>query len=191
MTPFGAFHAYKVAMCLASAIGLAYLLIAELDHPDYRWPILVTTFGVFAFAIGEPVSEYLIGSPVAHALHAVILSIIVVGLAGFVDASRHSTDWAALVASDPVDVRRHEPWMTALDDRILSLFHSSELVLTPAIIALNLDYSRSEVNRRLSKLADAGYVERVDRGKYQLTGQGSAYLRESSETAGGGPENAV
>ncbi|MFB6165487.1 MAG: ArsR family transcriptional regulator [Haloarculaceae archaeon] len=170
------FGAYDVVMTVASAIGLSYLLIAELDHPDYRWPILVTTFGVLAFAVTVPLTDILLPST-EHAVHALVLSIIVVGLAGFVDASHHSTDWAHLLTSEPGEVRRSEAWMTPLDHRILGLFHSTNLVLTPAIIAYNLEYSRESVNRRLSELVDEGYVDRIDRGKYQLSANGAQYLR--------------
>lgn len=178
MTPFGA---YDVVMCIASATGLAYLLIAELDHPDYRWPILVTTFGVFAFAVTEPITELLLPTT-EHLAHALVLGVVTIGLAGFVDASRHSADWASLITTEPGTVRRPEPWMTPMDDQILRLFHSTSLVLTPSIIAYNLDHSREGVNRRLSELADAGYVERVERGKYQLTDMGG-YIHRGSSSA--------
>jgi hypothetical protein len=49
-------------------------------------------------------------------------------------------------------------------------------VLSPAVIALNIDKSRSEVNRRLSELVDIGLVERVKRGYYEITDAGEQYL---------------
>jgi DNA-binding IclR family transcriptional regulator len=64
-----------------------------------------------------------------------------------------------------------------MDDRVLELFHTSDLVLTPAIIAYNIDYSRGEVNRRLAELETHGFVEKVERGKYRLTEQGEQYLQ--------------
>ena len=64
-----------------------------------------------------------------------------------------------------------------MDDEILELFHSTHLMLTPSIIAYNLDRSREEVNRRLIELVDHGLVERVDRGKYRITEFGEQYLR--------------
>jgi Mn-dependent DtxR family transcriptional regulator len=50
------------------------------------------------------------------------------------------------------------------------------LVLTPAIIAYNIDYSRGEVNRRLAELETHGLAEKVERGKYRLTDQGEQYI---------------
>ena len=62
-----------------------------------------------------------------------------------------------------------------IDECILeALAHG--LVLSPAVIALNIDKSRSEVNRRLSELVDIGLVERVKRGYYEITDAGEQYL---------------
>lgn len=73
-------------------------------------------------------------------------------------------------------MRKPADWMTPLDDRILEVLESAGLVLSPAIIAYNLDKSREAVSRRLSELADHGLVTKVERGKYKITDQGSGYL---------------
>lgn len=62
-----------------------------------------------------------------------------------------------------------------IDERILEAL-ANGLVLSPAVIALNIDKSRSEVNRRLSELVDIGLVERVKRGYYEITDGGEQYL---------------
>lgn len=73
-------------------------------------------------------------------------------------------------------MRPRVDWMNQTDDRILDLLQESGLELSPAVIAKNLDYSRSWISRRLSKLSDAGLV-RVDEGSYySITDRGSAYL---------------
>ncbi|TYL36905.1 transcriptional regulator [Natronococcus pandeyae] len=66
--------------------------------------------------------------------------------------------------------------MTPMDDHVLQTLKTSELVLTPSIIALNIDRSREAVSRRLTELSDRGFVERVDRGKYEITTVGEQYL---------------
>ena len=63
-----------------------------------------------------------------------------------------------------------------IDDRILEALATSGLVLSPSVIAFNIDKSRSEVNRRLSELVDRGFVERVKRGYYEITETGEQYL---------------
>ncbi len=68
-----------------------------------------------------------------------------------------------------------------IDDRILEILSDSGLILSPAVVAINIDKSRDEVNRRLSKLVDEGLVERVQRGYYRITDQGEAYLRGEAD----------
>ncbi|WP_276255560.1 MarR family transcriptional regulator [Halomontanus rarus] len=68
--------------------------------------------------------------------------------------------------------------MLPIDDAVLEIFHSKELVLTPAIIAYNIDYSREEVNRRLTELADRGMVEKAERGKYRIADLGTRYIED-------------
>jgi len=62
-----------------------------------------------------------------------------------------------------------------IDERILEAL-ATGLVLSPAVIALNIDKSRSEVNRRLAELVDFGLAERVKRGYYEITNAGEQYL---------------
>jgi DNA-binding IclR family transcriptional regulator len=63
-----------------------------------------------------------------------------------------------------------------IDDEILRLLDACGLVLSPTIVAENIDKSRCEVNRRLSVLADYEFVTRVRRGRYEISERGSAYL---------------
>lgn len=67
--------------------------------------------------------------------------------------------------------------MNQTDDYILELLDDSDLILSVTIIAVNLDYSRPWISRRLSKLHDHGLVERVNDGYYRITELGRAYLR--------------
>lgn len=66
--------------------------------------------------------------------------------------------------------------MNQTDDRILELLDESDLLLSPSVIAVNLDYARNWVSRRLSKLDDAGLVERSDGSYYYITENGRRYL---------------
>jgi DNA-binding IclR family transcriptional regulator len=63
-----------------------------------------------------------------------------------------------------------------IDERILEALATSGLILSPAVIAINIEKSRDEVNRRLSTLTDHGLVTRVKRGYYEITAQGQQYL---------------
>ena len=63
-----------------------------------------------------------------------------------------------------------------IDDRILESLDSSDMILSPSVIAINIDKSRDEVNRRLSTLTKNGLVNRVQRGYYEITDLGQDYL---------------
>lgn len=74
------------------------------------------------------------------------------------------------------------------DDRILEVLESG-FRFTLAVIAENIDKSRTHVNRRLSELTDHGLVERPKRGYYEITEQGKEYL--SGEIDAGELENPI
>lgn len=74
-------------------------------------------------------------------------------------------------------MRQPASWMQLpIDDRILEALASSGMILSPSVIAINIDKSRSQVNRRLSVLVEYGLVTRVKRGYYEVTSTGEAYL---------------
>ncbi|WP_255193977.1 winged helix-turn-helix domain-containing protein [Natronobeatus ordinarius] len=74
-------------------------------------------------------------------------------------------------------MRNPGDWMQLpTDDRILESLESSGMILSPSVIAKNIDKSRHEVNRRLSVLVDYGLVTRVERGYYEIADLGAQYL---------------
>jgi len=73
-------------------------------------------------------------------------------------------------------MRPRVEWMNQTDDRILALLEESELILSPAVMAKNLEYSRSWVSERVGKLVEAGLVEQIDDGYYKISDLGTAYL---------------
>jgi predicted transcriptional regulator len=73
-------------------------------------------------------------------------------------------------------MRKPADWMQMpTDDRILEALEGG-LRLTPAVIAENIDKSRTHVSRRLSDLTDYGLVEKPKRGYYEITNLGRDYL---------------
>nr|WP_238392144.1 winged helix-turn-helix domain-containing protein [Halorussus amylolyticus] len=66
--------------------------------------------------------------------------------------------------------------MNQTDDYILEILDESDLILSPSIIAVNLDYTRNWVSKRLGKLREAGLVERLNEGHYRITEKGREYL---------------
>jgi predicted Rossmann-fold nucleotide-binding protein len=59
-------------------------------------------------------------------------------------------------------------WVTKTDREILKVL-TTGLVLSPSIIAYNIDRSRKGVSNRLDALRASGLVEKVDRRKYKLS----------------------
>lgn len=71
--------------------------------------------------------------------------------------------------------------MTAADDLLLEFLlneGNKELIATPGMIELNVDYGKTHISNRLSVLLDAELVEYHDesRGAYRITDRGRAYL---------------
>ncbi|WP_435196931.1 helix-turn-helix domain-containing protein [Natronomonas sp. EA1] len=172
---------YTIGVGVASALGILYLFTHSTHHVGYRNGLYLALAGIIAFsALGNAAEQFY--DPVEHWVHGVGALLVLVGLFRIVDERVREADWPIGLLADPASIRTRDDWMTPMDDAILELFHSADLVLTPTVIALNLDRSREEVNRRLSTLEREGYVERVTRGKYRMTPDGAAYLYGGTPT---------
>lgn len=66
-------------------------------------------------------------------------------------------------------------WVTETDELILGALYTG-LTLTPSVIADNIDRSREAVSRRLNSLRAGGLVDKISRGKYEITKEGWAYV---------------
>lgn len=71
-----------------------------------------------------------------------------------------------VISGDPPE------WFTDADAQILFVMYTG-LVLTPSIIAENTNVTRQTVGKRLNTLQAAEFVEKLDRGKYQITKEGA------------------
>lgn len=88
-------------------------------------------------------------------------------------------------------MRQPGDWMQLpTDDRILEALQSSGMVLSPAVIGKNIGRSREQVTRRLSILVNYGLVTRVERGYYEITDQGEAYLEGDLDARNLDPDEA-
>lgn len=169
------FVVYNLAIGAVTGIGLLYYLFFRPTVVDYHRYLLVTISGLLLFLVGGPLTE-LLAPAVVHWVHGVASVLVVIGLYSPVKSDLRQEAWADVLLRNPERVRQSDEWMLPVDDEILGLFHSKELVLTPAIIAYNIDYSREEVNRRLVELESRGFVAKVERGKYRITSLGNQYV---------------
>lgn len=78
-------------------------------------------------------------------------------------------------------MRQPADWMTPMDDRVLAVLNAG-LILSPTIIVYNIDKSLEAVARRPSELSKAGLVNRIERGRYEISDQGRAYLDGELDT---------
>lgn len=124
----------------------------------HRNMVVATVVGVLLYGVAGSISEIFFPE-MLHWIHGFAALFAIMGLYYAING------------------RQHAEWMMPIDDAIIEVLYSSGLVLTPAVISYNIDYSRDEVNRRLTKMESEGLVERVERGKYRLTGSGERYLK--------------
>ncbi|ELY45595.1 MarR family transcriptional regulator [Natronorubrum sulfidifaciens] len=68
------------------------------------------------------------------------------------------------------------PWMAPVDYEIMLFFDDHPILVSPKVLSVNIEYDRQYVSRRCSALVDAGLLDSVDTGLYQLTDTGRAYL---------------
>lgn len=172
------FTYYNILIGLVTGLGVFYFLFFKPTVVDYQNFLLVTVFGLLLFLAGGPIAELLF-PPLVHWIHGFSGLMVILGLYDPLENDLRREAWADILLREPVKVRQQANWMLPIDDAVLRLFHSTELVLTPAIIGYNIDYSREEVSRRLGELEDRGFVTRVERGKYRITDLGRQYVEGS------------
>lgn len=169
------FTAYNLVIGLITGVGIIYFLVFKQTVIEYRWSPFITTAGLVLFLVGGPVVE-IVFPKFVHWVHGVAALLVILGLYDPLQNDSRSDLWTEILLKDPAQVRQPTEWMLPVDNATLSLFHATDLVLTPSIVAYNIDYSRDEVNRRLTELEQRGFVEKVERGKYRLTVLGKQYI---------------
>lgn len=73
-------------------------------------------------------------------------------------------------------MRPRVEWMTQGDERILEFLRDKDIVASPSVIAVNIDYTNEYISRRCRVLEDAGLLQRVDASNYRLTDLGVDFL---------------
>ncbi|WP_339103486.1 ArsR family transcriptional regulator [Haloterrigena salinisoli] len=191
MNGLSPFVGYNLAIGVVVALELLYLLSLEESVTAYRRFVLVTVAGLVLAVIGGPIVE-LVAPQLVHWVHGTAALLVIFGLYDPVTNDVRTTEWERVLLTEPSRIRRPAEWMTPMDDEVLGALHGTDLVLTPAVVAFNTGFSRKEVNRRLIELADHGFVEKVERGKYRLTRRGEQYLRgQLSATSSSDAETGV
>lgn len=163
-----------IVVALFTAISGFNVEVRSADTLRHKHVLGVTVLGILLYAIGGPLSEVFVPE-LLHWVHGTAALFAMAGLYTTIHDDLRSDSWDELLLTDGKVVGRPAEWLMPIDEAILDLLESSGLVLTPAVIAYNIGYSRDEVNRRLTKLETEGMVERVERGKYRITEDGETY----------------
>lgn len=140
------FTIYNLTIGIITGTGVLYFLLFKPTVVKYHRFLLVTISGLLLFLIGGPITE-LIAPGLVHWVHSIASILVILGLYDPLKNDIRNDARAEVLLGEPSIVRNPEDWMLPIDDAILSLFHSTDLVLTPSIIAYNIEYSRDEVNR--------------------------------------------
>jgi repressor of nif and glnA expression len=84
-------------------------------------------------------------------------------------------------------MRRSGSWQSVWDDRILEWLHEHEGSGTPKQIDESdlVRVHKSQISRRLKKLAEHDLVKHIGNGAYVITEQGEAYLQEEYDAERG------
>ncbi|MFB6124709.1 MAG: winged-helix domain-containing protein [Halanaeroarchaeum sp.] len=160
MVPLGV---YTAVLGATESAGTLYTAARNRALLERHVGLAIAVGGLLTMVLIETFVEFL--PPVfVHTAHAFAAGAIALGL-GHLLVKGTTGDWAL----DLYGRFGHRPdWMTGMDDDILAYLDASDSVLSPGIVAYNLEYSREAVNRHLRTLEEHDLVDRVDRGKYRL-----------------------
>lgn len=167
---------YNVVTGILSGGGILYLLSEQEISHDHHQFVSILLSGILLYVTVSPVVNS-IAPHFTHLVHIFAGFLVIWGLYSPLHNKLRTDQWNRLLFRDPAVARQPGEWMTPMDDEILQLFHSTHLILSPSIIAENIDFSRDEVNRRLRILEKHEYVSRSGRGRYQLTKFGEQYIQ--------------
>lgn len=166
---------YNIVTGVAAGAGLLYLLSEQHFIEQHHQFVVVMLSGLLLYVTASPIMNT-VAPHLTHLIHIFAGLLIIWGLYSPLHNDLRTNQWESFLFRDPQSIRQSDEWMTPMDDEILQVFHSTQLVLSPSIISWNIHRSRDEVNRRLRTLEKHGFVSRVDRGRYKLTLQGERYL---------------
>lgn len=67
-------------------------------------------------------------------------------------------------------------WMSPADYEILLFFEEHDIIVSPKILAINIEYDRQYVSKRCNELAENDLLDNPDSGVYQLSEFGRQFL---------------
>ena len=80
-------------------------------------------------------------------------------------------------------MRPRVEWMTRADDYILEFLQEKDILATPRVISVNIDYSHQYVNERMKPLREHDLIETEGDGIYRIADKGRVYLAGDLDAA--------
>ncbi|WP_138006548.1 MarR family transcriptional regulator [Halalkalirubrum salinum] len=70
-------------------------------------------------------------------------------------------------------------WFSPVDYEILMFFENHDILASPKVIAVNIDYDRQYTSKNCRKLAEVDLLRKDESGLYGLTEKGRSFLAGS------------
>lgn len=154
--------------------GLLYLLDFEVRRLAYGWEPVAVTVAAILLVLESGLRGFV--SANTHVIHAVAAFVLVIALYDPVRNRIRIEEWADLLLRHPLVGPASEQY-SPRERRVLELLADSNLVLTPEVVAENLNQGEAGTAASLEQLAADYLLETVDLKKYRITPLGRRYLR--------------
>lgn len=184
MVDAGLVRTLNFAASLLVLTGLFYLLEAEVRRLSFGWQPVLLVLGV-GLVVAEAGLRLFVASEGTHAVHTVAALLLVLALYDPVENRLRREEWVDLLSRDPA-IEDAATELSPADEAVLGLLARTRIVLTPELVAANLDGVPSHPRAALERLADGPFVERAGDARYRITPLGAKFVRERRE-AGGPP----
>jgi len=81
----------------------------------------------------------------------------------------------------PEEMVERVSWFSPVDYEILIFFEDHDILVSPKVIANNIDYDRQYVSKRCVELMDKGLLRKDETSLYELTDLGRDFLEGTIE----------
>lgn len=180
MVDAGLLRTVNFVASLLVLTGLLYLLEAEIRRLSFGWqPVLLLVAALLV--VGETGLRLFVTGG-AHAVHALAALLLVLALYDPRASRLRREEWLALLVRDP-ETGLDEAAPAPLEADVLRLLARARIVLTPELVAENLDADEASPTEALERLAAGPFVERADGDKYRITPLGVRLVQDRWTTA--------
>ncbi|OYR80865.1 phage repressor protein [Halorubrum ezzemoulense] len=81
-----------------------------------------------------------------------------------------------MVKRDIREMVERVSWFSPIDYEILEFFEDHDILASPKVIGVNIDYDRQYTSKRCRVLLDEGLLDQAQSGIYKLSDRGRSFL---------------